>query len=149
LDGGLPNVWVDEPCSSVCLQGEVRWEQREVRIMGRHVMQPRMVAYMADDPGLRYTYSGLSLVPDAWAPIVAEIKVQETQKLQTDRNGAEWAGSWCLGACGGRDQGPGTRSDRQTGRQAGRQTDRQADMTIHLHWRPPTGLAWTRHITSK
>ena len=43
--------------------------------MGRTVMQPRCIAYMADDAGLAYTYSGLALQPAPWAPVVAQIKV--------------------------------------------------------------------------
>ena len=57
------------------VQGEVAWEARKVRVMGRVVDQPRLIAYMADDPAIKYTYSGLTLVPEPWSPAVAEIKV--------------------------------------------------------------------------
>lgn len=57
------------------MQAEVRWEQREVRVMGRTCAQPRLIAYQADHPGLRYTYSGLQLTPEAWSPAVRAIKV--------------------------------------------------------------------------
>lgn len=49
---------------------------KEVMVMGRLVMQPRLVAYQADDPGLAYTYSRLTLAPDAWSPSVLAIKVR-------------------------------------------------------------------------
>ena len=49
---------------------------KEVMVMGRLVMQPRLVAYQADDPGLAYTYSRLTLAPDAWSPAVLAIKVR-------------------------------------------------------------------------
>ncbi len=49
--------------------------QKEVRVMGRLVMQPRLIAYMADDTSLQYTYSSLSLTPAPWAPVVLHIKV--------------------------------------------------------------------------
>ena len=49
---------------------------KEVMVMGRLVMQPRLVAYQADDPGLAYTYSRLTLTPDAWSPAVLAIKVR-------------------------------------------------------------------------
>lgn len=57
-------------------QAEVGWMHKEVMVMGRLVMQPRLVAYQADDPGLAYTYSRLTLTPDAWSPAVLAIKVR-------------------------------------------------------------------------
>ena len=43
--------------------------------MGRRVMQPRLVAYMADHAGLSYTYSGSSMTPLTWNEAVLRIKV--------------------------------------------------------------------------
>lgn len=42
------------------LTKEVPWQQREIVIVGKRVMQPRLIAYYADsaDPALAYTYSG-------------------------------------------------------------------------------------------
>ena len=57
------------------MQDEVAWKQREVTVHGKTVMQPRLVAYMADDPSLAYTYSRQTMVPDAWSPAVSIIKV--------------------------------------------------------------------------
>jgi hypothetical protein len=48
---------------------------KEVLVMGRLVPQPRLVAYQADDRGLAYTYSSLTLAPDAWSPAVLAVKV--------------------------------------------------------------------------
>ncbi len=62
-------------------QEEVAWESRKVRVMGRVVDQPRLIAYMADDPGIKYTYSGLTLDPKPWSPAVAEIKVLRFARL--------------------------------------------------------------------
>jgi len=45
----------------------VGWEQRSVRVFGRERAQPRLVSYWADDPGLSYAYSGLTLEPRCWA----------------------------------------------------------------------------------
>ena len=56
---------------------EVAWQSRKVRVMGRVVDQPRLIAYMADDPAINYTYSGLTLDPNPWSPSVAEIKVNQ------------------------------------------------------------------------
>lgn len=41
------------------LQKEVPWADREIRMMGKMLMQPRRVSYMADGPHLGYTYSGV------------------------------------------------------------------------------------------
>jgi hypothetical protein len=46
-----------------------------VRVMGRSVMQPRLVAYMADHSGLSYTYSGSTMIPQEWNMSTLIIKV--------------------------------------------------------------------------
>ncbi|BDA42687.1 DNA oxidative demethylase ALKBH2 [Coccomyxa sp. Obi] len=56
------------------LQDDVEWQAREVTVMGRRVMQPRLVAYMADHSGLKYTYSGSCMVPSPWNDAVLKIK---------------------------------------------------------------------------
>lgn len=56
-------------------QDQVPWEHKEITVMGRQVMQPRMVAYMADDTSMHYTYSHTTLTPHPWLPAVAAIKV--------------------------------------------------------------------------
>jgi hypothetical protein len=48
---------------------------KEVLVMGRLVPQPRLVAYQADGRSLAYTYSSLTLAPDAWSPAVLAVKV--------------------------------------------------------------------------
>lgn len=60
------------------LMNEVAWEQREIVIGGRSIPQPRLVSWMGE-PGLSYTYSGLTLSPSPWTPAVLDIKdvVQE------------------------------------------------------------------------
>ena len=57
------------------MQTEVAWQQKEVTVHGKRVMQPRMVAYMADEPSLAYTYSRQTMIPDSWTPAVRLIKV--------------------------------------------------------------------------
>ncbi|KAL4424133.1 hypothetical protein ABPG75_001434 [Micractinium tetrahymenae] len=56
------------------LRREMPWEQRSVRIMGRALPQPRLVAYQADGPELSYTYSGATLAPAPWHPSVRTLK---------------------------------------------------------------------------
>lgn len=43
--------------------------------MGRMCAQPRLIAYQADEPSLRYTYSGLQLTPAPWSAAVKAIQV--------------------------------------------------------------------------
>ena len=57
------------------MQDEVAWQQKEVTVHGKTVMQPRLVAYMGDDPSLAYTYSRQTMFPVAWTPAVSMIKV--------------------------------------------------------------------------
>lgn len=57
-------------------QEAVPWEHKEITVMGRRVMQPRLVAYMADDVNLQYTYSHTTLTPHLWSPAVAAVKVK-------------------------------------------------------------------------
>ena len=63
------------PYPNPAIQVEVGWMHKEVTVMGRSVMQPRLVAYQADHRGLAYTYSRLTLSPDAWTPAVLAVKV--------------------------------------------------------------------------
>lgn len=41
-----------------CLIDQVPWQQQQLTIMGKKVQQPRLVAYMANDPSQTYRYSG-------------------------------------------------------------------------------------------
>lgn len=56
------------------LQETVPWLHQEIAVMGRHVLQPRLIAYMADNPNLVYTYSGATLKPILWTETVLQIK---------------------------------------------------------------------------
>jgi alkylated DNA repair dioxygenase AlkB len=58
------------------LRRELPWEQRSVRVMGRVVQQPRLIAYQAAGPELQYTYSGATLQPATWHPAVAALKAR-------------------------------------------------------------------------
>lgn len=50
-----------------CLWSELDWAQKDIRIFGRRVPQPRLTAWYGD-PGARYRYSGLDLEPLPWHP---------------------------------------------------------------------------------
>ncbi|HXX67457.1 MAG TPA: alpha-ketoglutarate-dependent dioxygenase AlkB [Polyangiaceae bacterium] len=50
---------------------EIEWKQRTIRIMGRDVLQPRLSAWYGD---AAYTYSGVTLRPLPWTPLLAELR---------------------------------------------------------------------------
>ena len=52
---------------------ELNWNQQKIRLFGRCVMQPRLIAWHGD-PGAIYTYSGLTLGPQPWHPVLEEIR---------------------------------------------------------------------------
>lgn len=51
----------------------IPWQQQTIRIAGQPRLQPRLTAWYGD-PGTRYTYSGLTLDPVAWTPMLAAIR---------------------------------------------------------------------------
>ena len=51
------------------LQDEIPWEQRQIRMFGKLIDQPRLVAWFGDTSA-SYTYSGLTLNPHSWTPAV-------------------------------------------------------------------------------
>lgn len=55
------------------LRRELDWSQQEIRLFGRRVMQPRLIAWYGD-PQAVYSYSGLTLEPLPWHPVLRELK---------------------------------------------------------------------------
>ena len=53
------------------LTAETPWEQRSVRIQGREVPQPRLVSWHGD---AAYSYSGLTLRPNPWTPLLLRMR---------------------------------------------------------------------------
>lgn len=53
------------------LLAELDWEQRAIRIVGREVLQPRLTAWYGD---AAYTYSGVTLEPLPWTPLLADLR---------------------------------------------------------------------------
>mmetsp|Transcript_6640 Transcript_6640/g.15983 ORF Transcript_6640/g.15983 Transcript_6640/m.15983 type:complete len:193 (-) Transcript_6640:751-1329(-) len=84
-----PQAIAAEDCDQLFkhLKANVRWARRAVRVMGREVMQPRLVAYMADSASQAYTYSGATLAPDPWDPFVLKIK----EEVEKHTGGFKWA----------------------------------------------------------
>ena len=64
------------------LKETVRWRSEKIRIYGKEVLQPRLMAWYGDK-GRSYTYSHLTLHPDPWTKELAELKtrVEAASKL--------------------------------------------------------------------
>jgi alkylated DNA repair dioxygenase AlkB len=63
---------------------ELRWEQREIVLFGRRILQPRLIAWAG---ALPYRYSGQTLEPRAWPPAL------EAQMLPLGERVGKLAGS--------------------------------------------------------
>lgn len=70
-----PGVWTPTETDRLmaCLLREVPWEQQRVKVYGREVDQPRLVAWFGDIDA-SYTYSGLTLLPHPWTDLLKEIR---------------------------------------------------------------------------
>lgn len=51
----------------------IDWRQDWITIYGRSLPQPRLTAWYGD-AGKSYTYSGITMVPMAWTPLLLELK---------------------------------------------------------------------------
>lgn len=67
------------------LRRELDWQQREIVLFGRRVMQPRLVAWHGD-PGVRYRYSGTTLRANGWTACLHEICVRVEHRLGVSFN---------------------------------------------------------------
>jgi alkylated DNA repair dioxygenase AlkB len=54
---------------------ELNWSQREITVYGRRVMQPRLVAWYGDAAAV-YSYSGLTLRPLPWHPLLQDLRLR-------------------------------------------------------------------------
>ena len=55
------------------LCAELALEQHTIRVFGREVKEPRLVAYVGD-PDASYTYSGKLNVPSPWTPVLSKLR---------------------------------------------------------------------------
>ena len=55
------------------LLAEVPWEQHDIVMFGRKSPVPRLEAWIGD-PGLHYTYSGITQHPKPWTPAVQRVR---------------------------------------------------------------------------
>ncbi|MBE7376602.1 alpha-ketoglutarate-dependent dioxygenase AlkB [Pseudomonas sp. AL-54] len=80
----LPH-WLDRTTADVWLRrliDETPWEQPQVRLYGRTLAVPRLVAWYGD-AAARYRYSGLLHEPRPWTPLLEEIR----RRLQVEVDG--------------------------------------------------------------
>lgn len=56
-----------------CLLSTLPWTNRQIRMFGREVPEPRLSAWHGD-PGTCYTYSGLTLEPAPWTSELVQIR---------------------------------------------------------------------------
>ena len=57
------------------LKGEVDWKSERIMMFGRSLAIPRMTAWFGD-PGMRYTYSGISVAPVGWTRTLLQIRAR-------------------------------------------------------------------------
>lgn len=60
------------------LTRELAWEQRHIVLFGKHILQPRLIAWMGELP---YRYSGQTLPPRPWPPGLAELLAPVCRKV--------------------------------------------------------------------
>ena len=55
------------------LKDNVSWQQEKIKLYGRTIPLPRLTAWFGDE-GKTYMYSGITVEPEPWTPILLEIK---------------------------------------------------------------------------
>ena len=67
------------------LREEVQWQQQTLKMFGKEIKVPRLVAWYGDGDK-SYTYSGMTLQPHVWSPLLQQIKNKIEQTTQTSFN---------------------------------------------------------------
>ena len=65
------------------LRGEMAWEQREIVLFGRRILQPRLIAWAGDLP---YRYSGQTLEPRAFTPTLQALLARVRERSRAPFN---------------------------------------------------------------
>jgi alkylated DNA repair dioxygenase AlkB len=55
------------------LRSAIAWGQRELKVYGKVYLEPRLTAWYGEE-GKSYSYSGLTLAPLPWTPVLLRIK---------------------------------------------------------------------------
>jgi alkylated DNA repair dioxygenase AlkB len=69
------------------LRAELSWQTEKIRIFGKEHWQPRLLAWYAD-PGVRYTYSGITHHPQFWSENLTIIKTLIEKEIGAGFNSA-------------------------------------------------------------
>lgn len=86
------------------LKQNVKWKQDTLRLFGKTFSIPRLHAFYGDEPSLKYTYSGITLVPFPWCSVLLELreKAYQTTRIRFNtallnlyRNGSDSNGWHC------------------------------------------------------
>jgi alkylated DNA repair dioxygenase AlkB len=60
-------------CFFTALTDNISWKQANIKIYGREMLQPRLIAWYGD-AGMSYTYSGTTLHPHPWTAELLDIR---------------------------------------------------------------------------
>jgi len=66
------------------LRREIAWKTESIRLFGRQIAMPRLVAWYGDLP---YTYSGLTMPAEDWPPCLAGIIQRVSERAAQPYNG--------------------------------------------------------------
>lgn len=79
-------VWTPKESQRIYLLLQtLHWQQKNIRLFGREVMQPRLVAWYGD-AGADYVYSGVRNIPLPWPACLVEIRQRVQQLVQSEFN---------------------------------------------------------------
>ena len=67
------------------LQNSLNWQQDKIRIFGKEVDLPRLTAWYGDE-GKSYKYSGITMNPNPWIPVLLSIKKKIEKVVELDFN---------------------------------------------------------------
>jgi alkylated DNA repair dioxygenase AlkB len=75
----IPDFVPAERCTATfaALRAALSFEAKEIRILGRNVMQPRLTAWVGDE-GAVYRYSGTLNIPHPWPEALSELRTRVT-----------------------------------------------------------------------
>lgn len=91
LDGGELELLLDFIAPSeqaplfAALTRELPWQQREIKMFGRAVLEPRETAWIGD-PDAVYTYSGRVNEPAPWPELLADLRARVSARAGAELN---------------------------------------------------------------
>lgn len=75
-----PNFFSEKEANSIFQQlyNEIPWQQDLITVFGKTHLQPRLTALFGDT-NKSYSYSGITMLPNRWTPLLLEIKIKVEQ----------------------------------------------------------------------